>query len=85
MLSEKQKLLRRLQAARFAMVEINLYLDSHPTCQEGLRYFREKREETEKLTREYESKYGPLTAAASCAEERWEWTATAFPWERGES
>lgn len=82
MLSEKQKLLRRLQAARFAMVEINLYLDSHPTCQEGLRYFREKREETEKLTREYESKYGPLTAAASSAEERWEWTATAFPWER---
>lgn len=85
MLSEKQKLLRRLQAARFAIVEINLYLDSHPICQEGLRYFREKRTELKKLTEEYEEKYGPITAAASPATERWDWVSTAFPWERGES
>jgi spore coat protein JB len=85
MLSEKQKLLRRLQAARFSLVEINLYLDSHPTCQEGLRYFREKRDELAKLTDEYEEKYGPLTAGASSATERWDWVTGAFPWERGES
>lgn len=85
MLSEKQKLLRRLQAARFAIVEINLYLDSHPTCREGLRYFREKRGELNKLTEEYEEKYGPLTAASARAEERWDWVESPFPWERGQS
>lgn len=83
--NEKQKLLRRLQAARFAVIDVSLYLDSHPTCQEGLKYFREKRELSEKLTKEYEEAYGPLTATASCAEERWDWVCTAFPWERGES
>lgn len=85
MSSEKQKLLRRLQAARFAVIESNLYLDSHPTCREGLRYFRGKRDELNRLTKEYEEKYGPITAAASVAEERWDWVSTAFPWERGES
>ena len=43
MASEKQKALRKLQAAKFAVHEANLYLDSHPTCAEGLKYFREKR------------------------------------------
>jgi spore coat protein JB len=85
MASEKQKLLRRLQAARFAVIEANIYLDSHPTCQEGLRYFREKRDELNKLTEEYQENYGPITAGASVAEERWDWVSTAFPWERGES
>ncbi len=83
--SEKQKLLRKLQAARFAVHDASLYLDSHPTCQEGLKYFREKREDCEKLTKKYEETYGPLTASASCAEEYWDWVCTAFPWERGES
>ncbi len=85
MSSEKQKLLRRLQATRFAVIEINLYLDSHPTCSEGLKYFRSKSEELKKLTEEYQEKYGPLCAADSKAENYWDWVSTAFPWERGES
>ena len=42
--NEKLKLLRRVQAVRFALHDAALYLDSHPACQEGLKYFREKRE-----------------------------------------
>lgn len=30
-LSEKERLLRKIQACSFALVEANLYLDSHPT------------------------------------------------------
>lgn len=85
MAGEKQKALKKLQAARFALHEANLYLDSHPTCAEGLRYFREKQAQCEKVTAEFEEKYGPLTAAASKAEECFEWAMGAFPWERGES
>ena len=36
--SEKQKLLRKLQAARFAVHDASLYLDSHPTCQDEEAY-----------------------------------------------
>ena len=38
-LSEKERLLRKIQACSFALVEANLYLDSHPTCRDGLAYF----------------------------------------------
>ena len=34
-LSEKERLLRKIQACSFALVEANLYLDSHPTCRDG--------------------------------------------------
>ncbi len=83
--NNKQKLLRKLMAAKFALHDVSLYLDSHPTCQEGLRYFRMKKELYEKLKKEYEEEYGTLTAACSKADERWDWVCTAFPWERGES
>lgn len=84
-ISEKQKLLRKLLAVRFALIDCTLYLDSHPTCAEGLRYYRQKRAEADKLTQEYEETYGALTAASSRADDKWEWSTTAFPWERGES
>ncbi len=85
-LSDKQKLMRKLQACSFALVEANLYLDSHPTCQNGLQYFAEHKAEYEKLLKEYESKYGPLTARASDGHsKRWEWVTSPFPWERGEN
>jgi spore coat protein JB len=50
-----------------------------------LKYFREKRDTLGELIKEYESKYGALTIDSALAEERWEWVATPFPWERGES
>ncbi len=84
-MSEKQRLLRKVQAATFALVEANLYLDSHPTCQDGLAYFAEHKKAQEKAVREYEEKFGPLTARASDNSRKWEWVTTPFPWERGES
>ena len=85
MLSEKQKLMRKLMSCSFALEEANLYLDSHPTCREGLEYFRKHREEYEKVLAEYTEKYGPVTAIQSDNEKKWAWVTTPFPWERGES
>jgi spore coat protein JB len=81
MADERQKLMHKVQVCGFAMVEANLYLDSHPTCQEGLRYFREHKAEYEKAVAEYEEKYGPLTAASAEGTRKWEWVTEPFPWE----
>ena len=77
----KMKLLKKIQAESFAVVEANLYLDTHPTCKDGLEYFRRHKELCEKLKKEYEEKYGPLTAAASEGTKKWEWVTEPFPWE----
>ena len=70
-LSEKERLLRKIQACSFALVEANLYLDSHPTCRDGLAYFARHNE-----------KYGPLTITQNNSSKKWEWVTSPFPWER---
>lgn len=84
-LNEKQRLMRRIQQYSFALVEANLYLDSHPTCRMGLKYHAERKADYDKAVAEYEQKYGPITARNSCSMKKWDWVTTPFPWERGES
>ena len=84
-LNEKQKLMRKLMQCSFALVEANLYLDSHPTCTMGLEYFRKHNEEYNEILAEYTKKYGPITVGDSQSTKKWDWVTTPFPWERGES
>lgn len=87
-LSEKSKLLLKIQQLSFALVEANLYLDTHPTCEHGIAYFRKHREELEKVKEEYKKLYGPLTAASSVRDDdskKWDWVTTPFPWENERS
>ncbi|MBR6045513.1 MAG: spore coat protein CotJB [Ruminococcus sp.] len=81
MTSEQQKLLRRVQACAFTVHEAVLYLDSHPTCTEGLAFYRTHKEKYESVLAEYQKKYGPLTACASEGTRKWEWVTEPFPWE----
>lgn len=81
MSNDKQKLMHKVQMYGFAVVEANLYLDSHPTCRDGLKYFREHKAKYDEAVAEYEAKYGPLTAAASEGTRKWEWVTEPFPWE----
>ena len=85
MMTEKQRLMRKVQATAFALVEANLYLDSHPTCKNGLAYFEQHKKACDEAVEAYEAKFGPLTAKASNNSKKWEWVTTPFPWERGES
>ena len=77
----EKMLLRKVQACCFALTEANLYLDSHPTCPDGLKYYRDHKEKYDKALAEYQEKYGPLTANASEGTRRWEWVTKPFPWE----
>jgi spore coat protein JB len=77
--------MRKIQQQSFALVEANLYLDSHPTCPKGLEYFAKHKKEYDELVAEYNEKYGPITVGQSSTEKKWGWVTTPFPWERGES
>lgn len=78
---DRDAALRRLQQADFALIDANLYLDTHPCCPNGLEYFRCMRIERDNALREYEINYGPITMDASDACTGWDWIDRPWPWE----
>jgi len=53
-------LLEEIQAIDFVIVELNLYLDTHPHDYDAIQQFNEKTEISMKLKRDFEKKFGPL-------------------------
>lgn len=79
--NEREVLLKRIQELEFAMVDLGLYLDSHPCNTEAISEFDDLKCEHEKLKAEYEKCYGPLTITGNNDCNYWSWVATPWPWE----
>jgi spore coat protein JB len=83
--NEQEKLLHNIRLMDFVIVEMNLYLDTHPTDTEAVDYLKHYVRMKNQAMREYASKYTPLslaTADASTCKE-WSWATTPMPWEGG--
>ena len=59
--SKRQQLLSRINEVSFAVDDILLYLDTHPTDEKALAFANTHMAERQKLMAEYEQSYGPLT------------------------
>ena len=73
-------LMRKLQELSFMAVELELYLDAYPDSADALETYRRSTAELAALTRQYEERFGPLTARSSRGE-RWTWTTGKWPWQ----
>lgn len=74
--------LGELQALEFVLVELGLYLDTHPDDAEAFALFQQYAA-LEKAGREkYEAAYGPLTMTATAAGKSWSsWINAPWPWD----
>ena len=82
-MSERERLMRRIAAIDFAIVELHLFLDSHPNNQEIADKLEQYRMESDALRAEYEEKFGPLSPAANNGN-RWAWISNPWPWDNSE-
>ena len=80
-LNEREQLMKKLQEAAFAVYDVQLYLDTHPTDQAALRYFDQQRQAKQKAMEEYAAKYGPVRVEQSSRERKWNWIEDPWPWE----
>jgi spore coat protein JB len=80
-MNEQQKLLQRIRALNFAVIDAGMYLDTHPDCRHGLAYFRKHQAALKAAKAEYAQKFGPLTLAEQTGDERWDWIDGPWPWE----
>lgn len=77
------QLLHWIDMVSFAVVDITLYLDSHPKDEEALKYFDHYLELRKTALEAYAQKYGPLTIDSATPESYWLWSAQPLPWEGG--
>ena len=76
----RAELLRSIQIADFALIEANLFLDSHPDDANALAYYGKYKAMLDSLTEEYVEKYGPLTAKQYKGWDHWKWIDDPYPW-----
>ena len=84
MMPNKRAMMLELQQLSFSLVDLNLFLDTHPNDQEAIDDFNELFKQYWELKSNYELQFGPLNNfghnPASCP---WSWVDEPWPWEKG--
>lgn len=73
-----------LQALEFVILELGLYLDTHPDDAEAFTLFRQYVALEREGRIRYEKMYGPLTLAAAADSDCFTWLNDPWPWEKTE-
>lgn len=79
-MSERERLLRQISMVDFAILELHMFLDTHPNDSNAATKLDEYQIKSAALTHEFESKYGPLSANDRNAN-RWAWISNPWPWD----
>jgi spore coat protein JB len=74
--------MEQLQAVDFVLVELTLYLDTHPDDFEAINQFNQFAKERKRLKKIIESNYGPLMQYGnSYSGYPWDWNDGPWPWQ----
>lgn len=77
----REEMMMQIRELDFAIIELALYLDTHPDDQKALCLHREYCKKVKDLKDKYQKVYGPLTIYYPC--NKWRWLEEPWPWERG--
>jgi spore coat protein JB len=79
---EYYDMLEKLQVLDFTLVELNLYLDTHPEDLAALQQFNQMALERRHLAEHFQHLYGPLqNFGHSFSRYPWEWVNVPWPWQ----
>ena len=79
----RSELLDEIRQINFYVIELSLYLDTHPDDQRAICLHNENANKLRKITDQYQSMYGPLTIEFPC--NKWRWLEQPWTWEKGGS
>jgi len=74
--------LLELQRIDFALVELTLYLDTHPMDMQAVQQLNQLSQKRRQIASEFEMKHGPLLQfGQSYSRFPWQWIETPWPWQ----
>ena len=80
----QQAMLLELQQLSFSLVDLNLFLDTHPENQQAINDYNSLFQQYWNTKSNYELQYGPMNNFGHCpASYPWSWIQNPWPWERG--
>ncbi len=79
-MSEREKALRLVQIYKFAVIEANLFCDTHPENKQALEYLSKATKAYMKAREMYVKRFGMLTATDIGDDDRFSWIDSPWPW-----
>lgn len=77
---EKRELLKQIFALDFSIIDIDLYLNTHPVDSEAIAIRNAYVQQCNQLKLQYESCYGMLCAQNTVSPPSWQWICEPWPW-----
>ena len=79
--NDKKTLFQKIHECEFMMIDLGLYLDTHPDDTEAIEYYSQMRDEFLKMMDYYAENFGPLNYFNIESKNYWTWVSTPMPWE----
>ena len=79
-MTEREMMLKKIGTCKFAITDIDLFLDTHPGDTEMLRKREEYLRMLSPLVEQFEEKFGPLSKSEESVN-TWAWVKDPWPWD----
>lgn len=79
--SDKQCMLNDIGIVDFTLVDLMLFLDTHPDSCEAMEYFNHYAKIKNKMVKDFSMMYYPLTKEHAESSMEWRWGSAPLPWE----
>ena len=79
--NNKFEMLKQIAALDFTIIDLHLYLNTHPMDQEVLAQHNSCVMQAKMLKQNYERFFGPLNHTESASMYPWQWISEPWPWE----
>lgn len=80
---KREEMLLKIQALCFAIVDLQLYLDLHPTETDKLELLKKYQNEVMALKKAYSREYNPLLLSDVESTKEFTWIDNPWPWDKG--
>lgn len=82
-MNQKEELYLDIGIVSFTLLELAMFLDTHPNDRTAMEYFNHYVRIKNQLEREFSMKYYPLNLSMAESNKEWRWGMSPLPWEGG--
>lgn len=80
-MNSREQMLRDIGIVDFTVVELALFLDTHPCDRSAMEYFNHYNRMGMQLKKEFSKTYYPLKLDFAESDQEWSWGNAPLPWE----